>query len=250
MWKVGITLAFLIMTAIMGLGLWHSYSRGAWLATLLGLTYLTCQWLRHRKSHTHYSLFVAWLVIILSISILFSWQYRNLGMKYAVIRRVLSVGNINDFSWRNRIAAWIGNLQMMADRPWFGSGWDQTEPQYSNFYVNPKLEESAAIQLNDFLMLGAALGIPALVCFGVYLWLKLGVRARAAADRIVLSEEALDTASLESLQAICRAGAIVMLIGFWFNSGLFKLATASIFWILLELGGMENHVTREGYENG
>jgi hypothetical protein len=25
-------------------------------------------------------------------------------------------------------------------------------------------------------------------------------------------------------------------VGFWFDGGLFKLATASLFWILLELG--------------
>ena len=39
-----------------------------------------------------------------------------------------------------------------------------------------------------------------------------------------------------ALSAACRAGAIVLLIGFCFDGGLFKLATASTFWILLELG--------------
>jgi hypothetical protein len=39
-----------------------------------------------------------------------------------------------------------------------------------------------------------------------------------------------------SLQTACRAGAIVLLVGFWFDGGLFELATASPFWILLELG--------------
>jgi hypothetical protein len=34
----------------------------------------------------------------------------------------------------------------------------------------------------------------------------------------------------------CRAGALAMLVAFWFDGGLFKLATASVFWILLELG--------------
>jgi hypothetical protein len=38
------------------------------------------------------------------------------------------------------------------------------------------------------------------------------------------------------LRAACRAGAIVLLVGFWFDGGLFKLATGSVFWILLELG--------------
>jgi prepilin-type N-terminal cleavage/methylation domain-containing protein len=39
-----------------------------------------------------------------------------------------------------------------------------------------------------------------------------------------------------SLRVACRAGALVCLVAFWFDGGLFKLATASVFWILLELG--------------
>jgi hypothetical protein len=38
----------------------------------------------------------------------------------------------------------------------------------------------------------------------------------------------------------CRAGALAMLVAFWFNGGLFKLATAAVFWILLELGSVSN----------
>jgi len=41
------------------------------------------------------------------------------------------------------------------------------------------------------------------------------------------------------LAATCRAGAIVLAVGFWFDGGLFKLATASTFWILLELGNTD-----------
>ncbi len=37
-------------------------------------------------------------------------------------------------------------------------------------------------------------------------------------------------------KAVCRAGAVVLLVGFWFDGGLFKLATAAPFWILLEVG--------------
>jgi hypothetical protein len=34
----------------------------------------------------------------------------------------------------------------------------------------------------------------------------------------------------------CRAGAVSMLVAFWFDGGLFTLATGAVFWILLELG--------------
>jgi prepilin-type N-terminal cleavage/methylation domain-containing protein len=40
----------------------------------------------------------------------------------------------------------------------------------------------------------------------------------------------------ESLRAACLAGALALLVAFWFDGGLFTLATASVFWILLELG--------------
>ena len=29
---------------------------------------------------------------------------------------------------------------------------------------------------------------------------------------------------------------MVLLVGFWFDGGLFKLATGAMFWVLLELG--------------
>jgi hypothetical protein len=45
---------------------------------------------------------------------------------------------------------------------------------------------------------------------------------------------------LELLPATCHAGAIVLLIGFWFDGGLFKLPMAATFWILLELGSVES----------
>ena len=86
--------------------------------------------------------------------------------------------------------------------------------------------------MNDFLMLGISAGVPILVCFLAYVGLSLG---------IIRSPHSLltwDGSQIESLRATCRAGAIVLLIGFFFDGGLFKIATGSIFWILLELGRM------------
>jgi hypothetical protein len=38
------------------------------------------------------------------------------------------------------------------------------------------------------------------------------------------------------MQVASRAGAMVLLVAFWFDGGLFTLPTAAVFWILLELG--------------
>ena len=89
-------------------------------------------------------------------------------------RRAASVANANDFSWRNRVAAWEGALQMMAEKPWFGYGWNQPERVYDQFYRPSNVPEGAAIQLNDYFTLGTTLGIPALVCFVAYVGAFVG----------------------------------------------------------------------------
>ena len=107
-----------------------------------------------------------------------------------------------------------------------------------------------AIQLNDYLTLGASLGIPALFCFAMYI--RLTMKAAGGESEAELKMPIWNSAgrALDWLKLVCRAGAVVLLIGFWFDSGLFKLATASTFWILLGLGGRGNHEMCEAHENG
>ncbi len=126
---------------------------------------------------------------------------------------------------------------MIAERPWFGFGWNQAEPMYDHYFRTSMIEEGMAIQMNDYLMLGATLGVPALFCFGMYVWLSLTQHVQSPRSKVqsLLNAEC-GVRSAEWLKAVCRAGAIVLLVGFWFDGGLFKLATAAPFWILLELG--------------
>ncbi|MGN6556185.1 MAG: O-antigen ligase family protein [Verrucomicrobiota bacterium] len=277
-WKIVLrTMLCLAAAGFMGRGLYHSLSRGAWVATGCGIGYLVYQVIRCQVSggerawgvgrqvrmadggmddgtteavNSRISWFhknwLALSVVFLSVVVLAMWHLRQTEWRPA--RRAISVANANDFSWRNRVAAWEGTLQMMAEQPWWGVGWNQPEPMYENYYLLPRLEESAAIQMNDYLMLGATLGIPALFCFGMYLWLSL-LEIPNSKLRVPSSKQPssiLDPRSSQWLSATCRAGAIVLLVGFWFDGGLFKLATASTFWILLELGRTD--VNRRGAE--
>jgi hypothetical protein len=190
-------------------------------------------------------------IIGFSVGILAFWNLRY--TKHSTTRRAFSVANVNDFFWRKRVAAYEGALQMMADKPWFGFGWNIPEPLYDKFYRKPKVDEGMAIQMNDYFMLGATLGIPALGCFIAYLWLSLtknsGVRSQESGGRNQESEDRnqergnsrndSESCILDSdylLRMTCRAGAIVLLVGFFFDGGLFKLATGATFWILIELG--------------
>jgi hypothetical protein len=141
------------------------------------------------------------------------------------------------------MAAWEGILQIITEHPWFGAGWNQPERLYEHYYLPPKLNEGAAIHMNDYLMLGATLGIPALFCFGMYFWLSLTRRSE-------IGEQKPEVTEVNWLQAACRAGAIVLLVGFWFDGGLFKLPTAATFWILLELGRKDSGEAKTSMEDG
>jgi len=238
-WKVIFVVLCLIAAGLMARGLLHSYSRGAWMAAICGLAYLVNKVfsfprLRQRlRRGEQFSTFSQWLrrnapflaIIVLSLCALAFWQSRQTDG--AIARRAVSVGNMNDFSWRNRLSAWEGALQIMAEHPWLGAGWNQPERMYDNYYRPVKSEEAAAIYLNDYFMLGATLGIPALFCFGMYIWLSLKQNSEFDKSEI---------RGVDWSKTVCRAGAIVLLVGFWFDGGLFNLPTASMFWILLELG--------------
>jgi hypothetical protein len=159
------------------------------------------------------------------------------------------------------MAAWEGALQITAEHPWLGAGWNQPELLYEHFYLPPKLTESAAIQMNDYLMLGATLGVPVLGFFGMYVWRTLTNKAecrkqkteneRAKAEIGKSGNRETGRVELDWLRTTCHAGAIVLLVGFWLDGGLFKLPTAATFWILLELGAVprQNYFTAMNAEN-
>ena len=255
--KYTAVILYLLAGILMARGLLHSYSRGAWLATGFGVTYLFI-WSTVRSPQSMFSghSCVSWLknnwfplsAILFSVVALCIWHFRQTDWLPA--RRALSAINAVDFSWRNRVLAWMGDLQIMAEHPWLGAGWNQPDPMYEHYYLPPKLTESAAIQMNDYLMLGATLGIPALFCFGMYLWLSLTKKAeignrKSETKHLIrpsgtFSPSDAEKGSLDWMQTICCAGAIVLLVGFWFDGGLFKLPTAATFWILLELGSVSN----------
>lgn len=245
----------LAAAAVMGVGLVKSYSRGAWVAMVVGLTYLAWQRLRCPGSFlgghagkTEQFAAGNWLrrnwiplaTIVVALVVIAFWNYRH--TEQPVVRRLFSSFNPNDFSWRNRVTTWEGALQMIADHPWWGVGWKQPLVYYDAFYRPHRLTDGRALWSNDYFVLGMTLGLPALACFLGYVALSL-CRVSRVECRELAGRKAEDlppgTGDL-SLPAICRAGAMVLLVGFWFdggfNGGLFTLATGATFWILLELG--------------
>jgi O-antigen ligase len=231
-WR-GRLIAFACVSAAvsMGIGLLNSYSRGAWLAVLFGLGYLgvtiavsmggrSPAWSRLRPN------LVLLGVSLLSAAVLGFWAWRDTELPVA--RRVFSSGNQNDFSWRNRVAAWEGALQMIGDKPWSGFGWKQADDHYDYYYRYPRVDTSQAIETNDYLMLGATLGLPALICVVVFVWCSF--RAKDSNGRVAV----VSTWSFP-LQKACVGSVVALLVGFWFDGGLFEVPTAVTFWTVIGL---------------
>jgi O-antigen ligase len=242
------------------LGCLRSYSRGAWLGAALGLAYLVYQVFKLSGGQVagvsgsqsavvaesagfwrwRFGAGLRWLVrervavvvLLVSLAVVGFWAASHGNWRLA--RRVASVGNVNDFSWRNRVAAWEGALVMIGDRPWFGWGWGVPEQVYPPLYLAERSEEGLAIQLNDYLMLGMSAGLPALVGLVGFVALALRERKRIPDAGCPIPDAGSESRGL-SLIGCCRAGVVVLLVGFCFDGGLFKLPTATVFWVLLGL---------------
>ena len=215
---------------VAGAGLVRSYSRGAWLGMLLALAW--CGW--WRCGPTLQKLLVqvragdvvarrrwialrALMVVMLCGGLLALWSFKD--FQNPLLRRMGTVTNHTDRSWRNRVDAWIGAARMTVARPLTGWGLNQVEEVYRQRFKPAGLKETAAIQLNDYLTLAASMGVPALAAF----LLLVGTRLR-----IAHRERNPNVAPL-----------LVLLVGCWFDGVLFRLALAIPFWTLLLAGTPE-----------
>jgi hypothetical protein len=224
---------------LMMVGVIKSYCRGALVGVVFGVSYICLYVVRTVRfgrtpffGMTRY--FVCFSLCAGSLLLMGFWRFQY--SEHVVVRRIVSVVNSDDFSWRNRLAAWEGGLQMIDDRLLLGFGWNDLAEIYESYYRNGGVIDGTAIETNDYLTCGTTLGMPALVCFCMYLWLLFTQKSDNCNWK-------LETAELEWLQVISRAGALVLVVGFWFDGGLFKVPTASMFWILLELGAVGSRPT-------
>jgi O-antigen ligase len=227
-------LSFILFTAagMMAVGLVMSYSRGAWLGTAIGLLYLAKVYGKFKWRWVLPPALIALVVIC------FFWNNTSDSAPWYVKRMDLSRP-----SAQHRVAAWKAGFEIMRDHP-FGVGWNKAVGVYEKDYSPPE-GGAAAITTNDYLMLGTQLGIPGLLCFVAYVGLcfrKVGRASRLSSERVsasIASASPMRAGETPALLYACRAGALAMLVAFWFDGGLFKLATASVFWTLLELGSSE-----------
>jgi hypothetical protein len=188
-------------------------------------------WLRREK----------WILVVAGCSVIALVLANRPHMNHRLTGRVASVVNANDFSWRYRLIACRGALQIIAEHPIAGVGWYRAGPLFEDFYAPPILTDHWSIILNDYLTTGMALGIPALACFIGLVWASWNGAARdhhGLVSNQHLAQKAghQERCSKSWLGQVYRGALIVLLVGFWFDGGLFKLALATLFWLFLELG--------------
>jgi len=223
-----------IAACMMAVGLLFSYSRGAWVGTAVGLLYLAKIYGKLKWKY------VAIGFGLLALGVVLFWGHTPDNAPWYVKRM--------DFgrpSAQHRVSAWRGALQMMRDYP-LGVGWNKAVETYDKNYSPPE-DGAGAITMNSYLMLGTELGIPGLLCFVAYVGLCFRKNPHLIRPAATFFPSDAEKGKILSpvtchlpLQATCRSGALVLLVAFWFDGGLFDLPTASLFWILLELGSVSN----------
>ena len=238
----------LVAAGMMGVGLLFSFSRGAWVGAAIGSLYLAKNYCKFK-----WRWFLPPVLVAVAVVCLF-WHNTPDNARWFIKRLDLSRA-----SAQHRVAAWKAGFEIIRDHP-FGVGWNKAVQNYEKNYSPPE-GGATAITTNDYLMLGTQLGILGPICFVAYVGLCLRTpRSKfRSLQSVVHSPQSLEKAEVFSkaeignqkeemtrdsgpwtldsrLRVACRAGALVFLVAFWFDGGLFKLATASVFWILLELG--------------
>ena len=233
----------LVVAGMMAVGLFFSYSRGAWLGTAIALLYLAKTHGKFKWRSRKFLLFSAFCFLFLIFGVCFFWNNTSDTGPWYLKRMDLSRASV-----QHRVSAWRGAVQMMWDHP-FGVGWNNAVGVYQKNYSPPD-GGAMAINTNDYLMLGTQLGFPGLICFVAYVALcfrKVGRASRLSSEALqrehiknVASASPMRAGETPAILYACRAGALAMLVAFWFDGGLFKLATAAVFWILLELSQVRN----------
>jgi hypothetical protein len=228
-------LSMLLTVAIgtMAVGLCFSYSRGAWFGAAIGLAYLLKV---HRKLNWRF-----WIPCLIGIAVIIWLLWNGTSDSAPWYLKRMDFGRP---SAQHRVAAWKAGMEMIRDHP-LGVGWGRSIEVYQTNY-SPPPGGAGAIRTNDYLLLGTEAGLPGLFCFLAYVTLCLncfGLKIQNPGQTSLKTGKSKSTRGpnieippLDGARVACLAGALSMLAAFWFDDGLFKLAPAVVFWIVLELG--------------
>ncbi|MFO1477277.1 MAG: O-antigen ligase family protein [Verrucomicrobiota bacterium] len=194
------------------IGLLCSFSRGAWVATAVGWMFAGPRGQFRMPGRA------VVISCVVGASILLALCWRADSDRWYFARLDLSRGSV-----QHRLHAWKCAADLAFRNP-LGLGWNRGEDAYTSDYLAPagQASDSAAFSTNDYAVLAVEAGLPALLCFLCF--------AGAAAVR-----------HRGSVDAGIRGGAILFLCGMMFDSVLFDVATATLFWFLVASCLDDNH---------
>lgn len=250
------------------LGLVFSYSRGAWLGSLLGLSFVGCAKvmldivvLSHNKQDSEFSRQVIKLapyivLAVVSLAVIGFWHFRF--TEIPLVRRIFSIANPFDFSWRNRVYTWFGAFEMIVARPFTGFGWVASERIFHANYNHWELLDTSAYRLNDFLCLAASYGLPTVSLLMVSILLAIQSQCVDIVNALkavcvynhcsfklipspgigIVETGIVDIkGAADGIGIACTiVGALIHLAAtFWFEGCLFIVPTAVLFWLLIFL---------------
>ena len=162
---------WLVPTAfIMLMSVALSQSRTSWVACVFILVYVAYQQFKG-YIHIKWYYLAAWLavfiglVLVLPVIGIYLTQLLDIQIKAVDVAR-RATGDMS------RLAIWQQMLHAIADRPWFGYGWNQTSVAYtsvSDHFQGPVWVRSAHNFILDFILWnGLIIGIPFLAYFGYW----------------------------------------------------------------------------------
>lgn len=163
------------ITALTGLGVFCSWSRGAWLGLAAGTAVLLFFWPRRRR----------WGAVLLvggGLLLLAGWQFgllpAGITERIAGFSQDLQFGDvrgvdINDANYAvlERLAHWQAALDMSRDQVWWGVGFGNYEPAYAA-YALINWPDALGHAHNYYLNLLAEVGVVGLMAY-VGLWLVI-----------------------------------------------------------------------------
>jgi O-antigen ligase len=259
----------IVATVMMAVGLLFSYSRGAWLGTAVGLLYLA--W-AYGKFKWRYVMLGAGLVALGALCLwgrtadTGPWYLKRLDFsRPSAQHRVSAWRGALQIMWDHPLG--VGWNQAVAT---YDKNYSPPEGGAPALTTNSYLMLGTELGLPGLLCFVAYVGLcfktnrrhltPALSPFDPSAPVKRGEGELARSCDALVAEGVSDASSLglaatapsilsrdggvaatfcdeaSQLRCACRAGAVVLLVAFWFDGGLFDLPTAAVFWVLLELG--------------
>jgi vacuolar-type H+-ATPase subunit I/STV1 len=239
-WECGFVRGFIWRIIVLsnavtsGVLLAATWSRGAWVATFVGIVFFvfhSCwssriDWTNRLRKLLIVGLFVAVLIAGAVVA-------DRPGMLIKLQDRALSTVDWNDRSQGNRLLAWKTLIEITSQNPLVGVPFSLHETIHRCKLKRYGIADPQAIYTNCHLRIAAGLGV---FGFAIYFFiLVMGVGSGVASRNLLCYKSSMYCAIV-----------ILLVIGLWLSQGLFELAAGIHFWIMLFACELRGGITRIG----